>query len=88
MNNGWDERFEAMVRARLPFLAESGELAGDVDLRALGLDSLAIVELLVEIEQTYQVEFDDEDLTAETFATPDVLWTSVRRLLEPAEIRD
>jgi acyl carrier protein len=33
------------------------------------LDSMAIIELVVELERRFGVEFDDEDVTAEVFET-------------------
>jgi acyl carrier protein len=33
------------------------------------LDSMAILELVVELEQRFGIEFEDEDVTAEVFET-------------------
>jgi acyl carrier protein len=33
------------------------------------LDSLAVVELIVELERRFDIAFDDEDVTAEVFET-------------------
>ncbi len=41
----------------------------------LGLDSMAVVDLLVAIEEASGVTVPDEFLTAEVFATPRTLWT-------------
>lgn len=39
------------------------------DLAEIGLDSLASVTLLVELEEMYNIEFDDEEMLFENFST-------------------
>ncbi|GAB2824990.1 hypothetical protein GCM10027073_63420 [Streptomyces chlorus] len=76
----WDDRFEELLRAFLPFSAPDDALTEDADLRDLGLDSLGTVELLTALEQAYDVRFVDEALTPETFATPGTLWAALSGL--------
>ncbi len=78
----WDEQFEELVRGFLPFLSADEELAPDADLRALGLDSIGMVELLSVLESHYAVRFSDESLSLETFAEPAVLWARLSALFE------
>jgi acyl carrier protein len=73
----WDEVFEAMLRPHLELLEADSPLVADLDLRDAGVDSLALVEILVSIEDTYEVEFPDELLTVETFRTPGSLWAAL-----------
>lgn len=73
----WDERFERILRSNLNLLAQEAPLAVDASLSALGLDSMQTVALLVELEDTYEITFPDESLTADTFATAGNLWTQV-----------
>ena len=80
----WDEQFEQMLRAKLPFLPPEEPLAEDSNLRDYGLDSMGIIELLAELESTYQVRFADDLLRLETFATPRVLWSGLTMLRESA----
>jgi acyl carrier protein len=77
-----DERFEELQRAQLPFLSPSEPLAVDASLRDLGLDSMATVELLAAVENTYDVRFLDEALNLSTFATPGTLWAALPSTLE------
>ena len=70
----WDNRFEEIMRAALPFLAAGERLDPDADLRDLGLDSMGTVELLTQLERAYGVRFTDDLLSMDTFATPGVLW--------------
>ncbi|GGK72845.1 phosphopantetheine-binding protein [Mangrovihabitans endophyticus] len=80
----WPDDFEKAVRQHLPLLADGTALTSEASLLALGLDSLATVGLLVEVEETFAVQFPDEDLRAETFATPATLWAVVVRLRDGA----
>ncbi len=74
MSVPWDARFEELLRDVLPKLTE---LAGDTCLRSSGLDSLATIELLLRLEETYGVSVPDRLLTAETFGTPAALWAMI-----------
>lgn len=73
----WDEKFEEILRANLPFLQNGEALDGESNLRDLGLDSLGMVELLSSLEKTYGVRFLDDQLTMETFATAGTLWSTM-----------
>ncbi|GLK99160.1 phosphopantetheine-binding protein [Dactylosporangium matsuzakiense] len=85
MTDQWDDNFEATIRQSLPFLAPDVSLAPDVDLLALGLDSVRMVAVMVALENEYDVQFPDEVLTAETFATPGNLWRVVAALISVTE---
>ncbi|WP_424187548.1 phosphopantetheine-binding protein [Actinokineospora sp. G85] len=78
----WDTEFEARLRAVLPRLADP--VAADTSLRAAGLDSLATVELLVELENAYGVTISDDVLTPDAFTSPGALWAAVADQLHPA----
>ncbi|MEW9533743.1 phosphopantetheine-binding protein [Microbispora sp. NPDC049125] len=76
-DGAWDEVYEGVLRAALPRLPREGRLEADTDLIAAGLDSLAMVELVVRLEQAFAVSLPDETLTAAAFATPGSLWDVV-----------
>ncbi|MCL6732890.1 phosphopantetheine-binding protein [Streptomyces neyagawaensis] len=78
----WDATFEALLLEALPRLAAKGELQADSSLKAAGLDSLAMVEVLVRVEETYGIAVPDSELMADTFATPASLWRVVAALRE------
>ncbi|MET9850549.1 phosphopantetheine-binding protein [Streptomyces ossamyceticus] len=78
----WDATFEALLLEALPRLAAKGELRADSSLKAAGLDSLAMVEVLVRVEETYGIAVPDSELMADTFATPASLWRVVAALRE------
>ena len=50
-------------------LDESYELEDDCDLVALGLDSMKSVNLIVDIEEHFNIMFDDEELLLDNFKT-------------------
>ncbi|EEM69060.1 MULTISPECIES: phosphopantetheine-binding protein [Bacillus cereus group] len=52
----------------------------DTDLKDLGLDSLASIELLLDLEEHYEVAFPDELLTEETFSNASTLWEAINQL--------
>ncbi|WEH18224.1 phosphopantetheine-binding protein [Streptomyces sp. VNUA24] len=78
----WDPTYAALLLEALPRLAAQGELKPDTSLKAAGLDSLAMVEVLVRVEETYGIAVPDSELMADTFATPASLWRVVSALRE------
>jgi acyl carrier protein len=81
----WDEQFERLLRSQLPFLEADEALAGDLNLREFGLDSLGVVDLLVSLEQAYGIRLLADDLTMDTFAEPSVLWAILSRQISSAK---
>ena len=71
----WDDAYPEVLRSVLPRLA--APVGTGASLRAAGLDSLALVELLVRLEDAYSVTIPDEALTPEAFETPASLWETV-----------
>ncbi len=51
------------IRARLAEVAHKDTVEGSLKLRELGIDSLDIVELLLQLEEDYGVHFDDMDMS-------------------------
>lgn len=82
MSAQWDERYEAVLRKVLPRLTAEGDVKPESSLKAAGLDSLAMVELLVQVEQEFDVSIPDDELRPESFATPASLWSVVSSLRE------
>ncbi|MEV4690567.1 phosphopantetheine-binding protein [Micromonospora echinospora] len=80
----WPEQFDAILRAHLPLLEATEPLLPDVALADLGLDSLATVTLLLELEDEFGVTIPDELLNENTFATPQQLWLVLTTLTESA----
>ena len=51
------------IRVKLAKAAKKENLADDDKLRELGLDSLDIVEMLLQLEEEYDIHFDDVDMS-------------------------
>jgi len=77
----WRNDFEDLLRPMLPMLPVDAELTSELDLIAAGLDSFALVELLIQIEEHYGIRVDDELVAQEMFATPATLWRIISPLL-------
>jgi acyl carrier protein len=78
MTATWNESFVQTLREQLPALPAEGELTPAIDLYDLGLDSLRSVQLLLALEDAWDISIPDHMLTAETFRTPGSLWTLVQ----------
>lgn len=76
--------FRDTLLAHLPY-AESSNLTATDDLAALGLDSMGVIQLLADLEDSLGLEMPDDMLTEETFATAGSLWQTVSGLLGPAQ---
>lgn len=75
----WTPHFEEVLRSHLPMAAEVSILPAS-ELRDLGLDSMEIVGLLLDLEGAFAISFPDDLLTPATFATAGSLWTAVAAL--------
>ncbi|GAA3829026.1 hypothetical protein GCM10022226_57300 [Sphaerisporangium flaviroseum] len=74
------QRFQNILRRHLPY-ADSGEFSAADELAGLGLDSMGVVQLLVDLEDGYEIELPDDILDEETFATVGSLWRALSALL-------
>ena len=72
--------FRKTLLAHLPY-ADTVEFAATDDLAALGLNSMAVVQLLTDLEETFGLELPDELITEDTFGTVGSLWDVVGRLV-------
>lgn len=78
-----DELLSALVellRPLMPLLAADQEVTLDSDLQSLGIDSLALVELIFLIETRFDVTFTEEHLVPETFTTVGTLYGVLNEL--------
>lgn len=79
-----EKRMEEQVIAILSGIvgAEEGELEADLDLFESGvLDSFALVQLMVELEEKMGVALEIETLTREEIATPALIAARIRQAL-------
>lgn len=75
------EPFVELLRRHLPLLEPGAEPDPTTPLDTYGLDSLASIALMLEIEDAFDVAFPDELMTGRTFENVTNLWAAVRELL-------
>jgi len=78
---------DAVVRvldAHAKLTSPAGALARDADLYAAGMTSHASVNVMLAIEDAFDVEFPDELLTKSTFCSLGAICCAVEGLLEAA----
>jgi acyl carrier protein len=63
-------------------VADATQVAADADLYALGLTSHASVNVMLALEEEFDVEFPDELLKKETFSTVRSIVTALSGLVE------
>ena len=66
----YQERLFSLLRPHLRFLPPGKELQPGDSLGSLGLDSMASIDVLMDIESQLGVVIPDEAITVDTFATP------------------
>lgn len=81
------DAFRKTLLTHLPY-ADGAELSADDNLRALGLDSMGVVQLLTDLEEVFALELPDDVLTDETFDTVGSLWRSISALAAPGQFVD
>jgi acyl carrier protein len=59
---------------------DPSDVTPETNLAQIGVDSLLLVELLITVEESFEVEFPDDLLVPETFETPASLWNVVTSL--------
>lgn len=62
------EKLETVVRPHLKFLKPEDPLAPEQNLGEAGLDSMASIDLLLDLEDVFDVSIQDDLLTENSFA--------------------
>jgi acyl carrier protein len=75
-----DQSFQQLLRGHLKYLKPGDELDLDAELKPLGLDSMASLDLLFDIEDRFGVVMPDEYLNEHTFATGSALRAAVEKI--------
>jgi acyl carrier protein len=71
---------EQILRAHARFLAPGTDIDPDLSIASLGVDSLDIIELVVQLEGKFDVEIPLDRVTPETFSTPGSIWRLLSQL--------
>jgi acyl carrier protein len=77
------KKIAAVLRPRLRLLDPAQPIPPDADLGELGLDSMAAIDLLLDLEQALHIKIPDSLLTAETFQTA----ASLERTILPLTVQ-
>ena len=73
---------EAVVRPHLKFLEEGQSLPPDQNLGESGLDSMASIDLLLDLEETFDLSIPDDLLTEDSFSSVQ----EIAKMLEEARL--
>jgi len=76
------QKLEAVLRPHLRFLGPDAPLPPTEPLGTLGLDSMAAINLLLDLETAFGMQIPDDLLSAETFETFASLEATFRPLIE------
>jgi len=63
------EKLLAIIKRHLPLGSDTNTLDMSTNLLKMGLDSMATIDLMMDIEQGFEIELPDEALTASAFET-------------------
>lgn len=80
MHSEYSEQIRVIVAAHGRLLADVGTLSDDSDLYASGLTSLSTVNLMLALEEHFDVEFLDRMLGRKTFQTIRALSAAISEL--------
>lgn len=70
----WTKQYEHIVRGHCRGVASDAALDPHTPLALLGIDSIEIVSLIVDLEDELDLELPEQAITPETFATLGTLW--------------
>ena len=70
----WINEFETVLRRHCRFAAPDAKLDPDTALTLLGVDSMEIISLIVDLESALGIYIPEDVLTPQAFATPSALW--------------
>jgi acyl carrier protein len=79
------ERVRSVLARHVPAGVAAGCVARDEPLSSVGVDSIRSIELLLDLESTFEIHFPDELLTPENFRTLDSLESIVTHVLQSCE---
>jgi len=79
----WPERYEEIIRTHCRFVSNSQTVGPDQNLALLGVDSMELINIIVDLEETFGFQMPQELLVPEIFATPRTLWKALEAHIGP-----
>jgi acyl carrier protein len=77
------DRYRRLLATNLPNI-DADDLEPENLLADLGVDSVLLVQLVVQLEEAFDLNMPDEAMSAETFESVESLWLVIGGLLENA----
>ena len=77
------DRYRRLLIDSTPHL-DADELEPDSRLADLGVDSISLLQLIVQLEQAFDLSIPDEAFSPETFESVESLWLVVSGLMDSA----
>jgi acyl carrier protein len=74
------EKLEKLLRANARFISSNADINPSIPLASLGVDSLDMIELVVQIESEFDLEIPLEEINSKTFSTPASIWQLLCRI--------
>ena len=81
----WSAEFEDVLRRHCRFVTVGTTIAPEASLTELGMDSLQVVELIVDLEDCFEFCIPEPLLTPEVFAGPATIWEAIGPLVSVAD---
>ncbi len=75
------EKLLEIIHKQIKFPEGAANIPMDTELQALGLDSMGAINLLLDLEDSFDIAFPGSLLTEETFKTADSLSKAIQSLL-------
>ena len=79
-NNAVQDRVRRVIEVNLPLLRNAGSLDASADLYSAGMSSLSSVNLMLALENEFDLEFPPDVLNRSAFQSIDAITKSVERL--------
>jgi acyl carrier protein len=76
-------RVKVLLTERLQVAPETAAIGDDTPLADLGLDSTAILSLVVGLEDEFDIEIPDREINPDNFGRVDTITRYVTELIEP-----
>lgn len=76
----WDEQFDGILRRHIPAIAPDDVIPPDAEMVAFGVDSIALLTLMLTLESEYGIRFPMDMLTEDLFRSPQSIWLAVESL--------
>jgi acyl carrier protein len=73
-----EQRLKELIVERLFLDLDPATIQDDVELAEYGVDSFLLLELIVAIEEMFEVKFEQADITSETLKSVDTLAALIR----------